>query len=114
MSIAFSQLFASKQVNNAAPDTLFTVPSTPGNTLLRNGRIRFVNTTGGFVTIKAWSVPSGGSPSDANVFLPTTSIGLNGYVDVDLPVMGAGDLIQAQAGAAGSVTALCLDGFLQS
>jgi hypothetical protein len=114
MSISFSQLFASKQVNNAAADTLFTVPSSPSNTLLRNGRIRFVNTTSSFVTIKAWAVPQGGSAADANVFLPTTSIGLNGYVDVDLPVMGAGDFVQAQAGAASSVTALCLDGFLQS
>lgn len=114
MSLSFSKLFASKQVNNAAPDTLLTVPTSPANTILRNGRVRFVNTTGAFVTIKAWAVPNGGSSADANVFLPTTSIGVNGYVDVDVPVLGAGDFIQAQAGAASSVTALSLDGFLQS
>ena len=114
MSLAFSKLFAPKQVNNVAPDTLLTVPTSPSNTLLRNGRIRFVNTTGSFVTIKAWAVPSGGSAADTNVFLPTTSIGVNGYVDVDVPVLGAGDFVQAQAGAAASVTAQFLDGFLQS
>lgn len=114
MSLAFSQLFASKQVNNAAPDTLFTVPSSPANTILRNGRIRFVNTTASLITVKAWAVPLAGAAADANVMLPTTSIGINGYIDVDVPVLSAGGFVQAQAGAAASITAHCLDGFLQS
>lgn len=114
MALSFSKLFAPKQVNNAAPDTLYTVPSTPGSTVLRNARLRFVNTTAAFVTIKAWAVPSGGAAADSNVMLPATSIGANGYVDVDVPMLGAGDFIQGQAGAAASVTAHGLDGFLQS
>lgn len=114
MSLLFSKLFNPKQVNNAAVDTLFTVPTVPGTTLLRNGKLRFVNTTGAFVTIKAWAVPNGGAAADANVFLPTTSISVNGYIDVDVPVLAAGDFVQAQAGAAASVTAQGLDGFLQS
>ena len=114
MSLSFSQLFASKQVNNAAPDTLFTMPTNPANTVLRNGRIRFVNTTTAFVTIKAWAVPSGGSVGDANIFLPVTSVGVNGFVDVDIPMLPAGYSVQAQAGAANSVTAQFIDGFLQS
>ena len=59
MSLLFSKLFDPRQINNAAPDTIFTVPTTPGNTILRNGRLRFVNTTGAFVTVKVWAVPSG-------------------------------------------------------
>lgn len=114
MALSFQQLFAPRQVNNAAADTLFTLPTTPGSTVLRNGRIRFVNTTGAFVTIKAWAVPSGGTPSDANLMLPVTSIATNGYVDVDVPMLSAGGFVAAQAGAAASVTAQFLDGFLQS
>jgi hypothetical protein len=114
MSLSFSQLFASKQVNNAAADTLFTLPTSPANTVLRNGRIRFVNTTAGFVTIKAWAVPPAGATADANVMLPTTSVGVNGFVDVDVPMLPAGYSVQAQAGAAASITAHFLDGFLQS
>ena len=114
MSLLFSKLFNPKQVNNAAVDTLFTVPTVPSTTLLRNGKLRFVNTTGAFVTVKAWAVPNGGAAADANVFLSTTSISVNGYIDVDVPVLAAGDFVQAQAGAAVSVTAQGLDGFLQS
>lgn len=114
MSLSFAKLFSSKQVNNAAADTLFTLPTSPANTILRNGRIRFVNTTNAFVTIKAWAVPNGGANADANVFLPSTSIGVNGYIDVDLPMLDAGSFVQAQAGAANSITAHFIDGFLQS
>lgn len=114
MALNFSKLFTPKQVNNAAADTLFTVPSSPSNTVLRNGRVRFVNTTGAFVTIKAWAVPNGGAAADSNVCLPTTSISVNGYVDLDLPMLSAGDFVQAQAGAATSITAQFIDGFLQS
>jgi len=114
MALTFSQLFASKQVASASPDTLFTLPTTPGNTILRNGRVRFVNTTAGAVTIKSWAVPLSGTAADANVLLPTTSIAANSYLDVDLPVMAAGGFVQAQAGAATSITAEHLDGFMQS
>ena len=114
MTISFLQLFAPNQVDNAAAETLYTVPSTPASTILRNGRVRFTNTTAGFVTIQAWAVPAAGVAANSNCFLPQTSIGVNGYIDVDVPVIAAGGMIQAQAGAATSVTATCLDGFLQS
>jgi hypothetical protein len=48
------------------------------------------------------------------VCLPTTSIAANSYIDLDVPVMIAGGFLQAQAGAATSITATCLDGFIQS
>ena len=114
MTIQFLQLFNPNQVDNAAPETLYTVPATPTAIILRNGRIRFSNPTAGAVTIKAWAVPSGGAAADTNCFLPTASIAAAGYLDVDVPVLAAGGFIQAQAGAAASISALCLDGFLQS
>lgn len=114
MALSFLQLFASKQVNNAAADTLFTVPASPSSNILRNGRLRFSNTTTGAVTIKAWAVPSAGAAADANVFLPTVSIPANSYIDVDIPIVIAGGFVQAQAGAATSITASNIDGFIQS
>jgi hypothetical protein len=114
MANTFSQLFAAKQVNNAAVDTLFTVGASPASNLARNVRVRFANTTAGAVTIKAWAVPPAGAAGDSNVCLPTTSIAANSYIDVDVPVMIAGGFLQAQAGAATSITATCLDGFIQS
>lgn len=113
-TISFSQLFAPNQVDNAAPETLLTVASTPSTIILRNARVRFSNTTAGAVTIKAWAVPSGGSTGDDNTCLPTTSIGANSYLDLDVPVIAAGGTFRAQAGAATSITATALDGFYQS
>lgn len=113
MTIAFIQLFAPVQVGSSAT-TLYTVPATPTSSLLRNGRVRFANTTGAAVTIKAWAVPNGGSEADSNVFLPTYSVPANDYVDVDVPVIAYGGKIKAIAGAATSITATALDGFIQS
>lgn len=114
MALSFLQLFAPKQVNNAAVDTLFTVPATPTPNILRNGRVRFANTTAAPVTIKAWAVPAAGAAVDANVCLPVQSVGANAFIDVDVPVIAAGGFMQAQAGAAASITASMLDGFIQS
>lgn len=114
MTIQFLQLFNPNQVDNAAPETLYTVPTLPASIILRNGRIRFSNTTAGVVTVKAWAVPSGGAAADTNCFLPLTPIPAAGYVDIDVPVIAAAGFIQAQAGAAASISAACLDGFLQS
>ncbi len=114
MTIQFVQLFDPNVVNNAAVETLYTVPASPTNTILRNARVRFANTTAGAVTIEAWAVPSGGSATASTSCLPTLSIAAYDYVDIDIPVIGAGGTIRAQAGAATSITATCLDGFLQS
>lgn len=114
MAITFSQLFAAKLVNNAAVDTLFTVPASPTSSLARNVRVRFANVTGVAATIKAWAVPPAGAAADANVCLPTVSVTANSYIDVDIPVMVAGAFLQAQAGTASAITVTCLDGFIQS
>lgn len=114
MALSFYQLFSAKQVNNAAADTLFTVPATPTSSILRNGRIRFSNTAGTATTIKAWGVPAAGTAADSNVILPTVSIAANSFLDFDVPILNAGAFMQAQAGAATSITATHVDGFIQS
>lgn len=113
MALSFTQLFALQQVGNS-PTTLLTVTATPSSNLLRNGRIRFSNTTGAAVTITAWCVPAAGAEGNANVFFPVKSVPANDYIDVDVPQAKAGDIIKAQAGAAASITAAPLDGFVQS
>lgn len=114
MALAWSLLFAPNQLDNAAPETLFTVPTTPATSLLRNGRVRFVNTTAGAVTVTAWAVPLAGTAGDTNCCLPVVSIAAESYTDVDIPIMNAGAFFQAQAGAATSITAVLLDGFIQT
>lgn len=113
MTIQFISLFPPVQVATT-PQLLYTVPATPTASILRNARVRFANTTGGAVTIEAWSVPSGGSATDVNCCLPETSISANSYLDVDIPVIASGGSIRAKASSASSITATSLDGFLQS
>lgn len=114
MTISFTQFFAPNQVDNVAPETLFTVPASPTTNLARNVRVRFANTTALPATIKAWTVPPAGTAGDTNVCLPTVSIGANLYIDIDIPIMSAGYFCQAQAGTITSITATFLDGFTQS
>lgn len=114
MAITYIKLFDSNHVNNAAVETLYTVPSTPSTTLLRNGRVRFTNVTGGAVMLDVYAVANAGSPSIANALYYQYSLAANAIIDVDIPVLGAGGSIQAQAGAANSITAHALDGVLFS
>jgi hypothetical protein len=114
MPISFSQLFAANQIDNVAVETLFTVPASPTTSLARNVRVRFANTTALAATIIAYAVPPAGTAGATNVCLPTVSILANSYIDVDIPTMVAGAFLQAQAGTATSITATCLDGFIQT
>lgn len=110
MSQTFKQFFALQQVP-AAATSLFTVPATPDNTVLRNCILRFSNTTGSAATIKAWAVPAAGSPADANVFLPTKTVNANDYIDVAVPQVGAGAIIEAIGGTANAITVAPMSGF---
>ena len=109
-SITREQLFAPKEINNAAPDTLFTVAPTPTNLLLINGRVRFSNHTGSAATITAWAIPSGDSAANDNIALPETSIGTTSYIDIDVPQLSAGGFFQAQADTGSAITAQPLNG----
>lgn len=114
MSISRSLLFVPEVVDNAAPDDLITMAATPATLLLINGRVRFVNYTGVAATITAWAVPSGGTAGDSNICLGVTSISGGSYLDMDVPQIGAGGKLQAQAGTASSITAQAIDGALYS
>src|SRR5687768_12643465 len=109
-AITRQQLFAPKNVNNAATTVLITIPSNPTSTLLINGRVRFSNHTALAALITAWAVPLSGAVDDTTIALPETSVGPNSYVDVDIPQLGAGGTFQAQAGSATSITVQPLDG----
>lgn len=114
MAITYVKLFDSNHVDNAAVETLYTVPSTPSTTLLRNGRVRFTNVTGGAVLLDVYAVPSGGSAGIDNALLYQYSLAANSALDIDIPVISAGGTIRAKAGAASSITAHGVDGVLFS
>jgi hypothetical protein len=113
MTISYSKFFGPTVLTLAAA-TLATVPAQPPTTLLRGGRIRLTNTTGVAATATLYAVPLGGAAGVGNAFLVGKTIAANDYLDVDVPIMAAGDFIQALAGTAASITAHMIFGSLFS
>lgn len=93
--------FDPNQVDNAAAETLFTANSTTG--AITRGRAKFANTTGGASTISVWAVPSAGTAGDTNALCVSKAVPANDYIEIDYEI-GAGGTLQAQAGAATTIT----------
>lgn len=113
MAISFAKLFSPGQLP-AANAQLFAIGTTPSTNLLSNGRVRLSNVSAGAVAVTLYAVPSGGSPTAVNEFLPAVSIAPNDYMDIDLPQLGAGDSLYGFASAATAVSIFAMDGFIQS
>lgn len=107
-ALTFQKLFAARALGNVA-SIVYACQTAPASACLKNGRVRFTNVTGGAVTVTAYTVPPAaaptlGVPSASNMFLNAVSVPANGYLDVNLPTLGAGDTFQALASAAASIT----------
>lgn len=108
-SLTIVQLFAPTVLTTSAA-TLYAIGSTPSTVVLRNGRIRFTNTTAGPVSVTAYAIQSAGTAGAGNAFLNGETIAPNSHLDSDIPMLGAGGFVQALASANTSVTATALDG----
>jgi hypothetical protein len=113
MALTFTQLFA-PTVLAAAAAAIYTCPASPTTTVLKNGRVRFTNTSATAVTVTAYAVPNAGAAGPGNCFLNAESIAANAHMDVDIPTLAAGDAFQAFASAATSITASEIGGVLFS
>lgn len=113
MTIAIIQLFTPTVLTTSAT-VVFTMPTSPTTSILRNGRMRFLNTTASPVTVTAYAVPKAGTASVGNAFLAAQSIAANAFLDTDIPVLAEGDFVSALASASTAVTASELDGVLFS
>lgn len=113
MALTFSQLFTPVQLPNAAA-VLFTMPTLPDTTVLKNGRVRLTNTSGGAVTVTLYAAASATASGAANCCLNAVSIAANNYLDIDLPTLKAGDTLRGLASAATSITMHEIGGVLFS
>lgn len=102
MTISYVKLFQPTLLTTSDA-TIYTVPTVPATSLLRNARVRLTNFTTTATTGRVHAVPNGGSIGTTNAFFYEVTIPANDYVDVDVPIMAAGDTIQARAGTASSV-----------
>lgn len=113
MALTFSQLFTPVQLPNAVA-VLFTMPTLPDTTVLKNGRVRLTNTSGGAVTVTLYAATSATASGAANCCLNAISIAANNYLDIDLPTLKAGDTLRGFASAATSITMHEIGGVLFS
>jgi hypothetical protein len=109
MALTISQLFAPVQLGNADA-VLFTMPSTPSTLVCQNMRVRLTNTDTSprTVTLNVDAAATGSGV--ANRCLSAKSIAANDYLDVDIPVMKAGDTLRGLADTAAKVTMHQLSG----
>ena len=109
MAISYQKFFQ-PVVLNTSISTIYTVGVSPASNLLRGGRVRLTNTTTTPKTARVYAVPSGNTAIDGNAFFFDQTIPANGYVDIDVPIMAAGDSIQALASATPGVNIQALAG----
>lgn len=98
MAITYSKFFEPTVLTTSAA-TIMTVSASNASNLLRGGRVRLTNTTTGSLSARLHAVPAAGSVADANAFFFDQTVPAKGYVDVDVPIMKAGDTLQALASA---------------
>lgn len=109
MAISYLKFFQ-PTVLTAALVTIYTVPTTPASNLLRGARVRLTNTTTTPKTARVHAVPAAGAAADGNAFFFDQTVPANAYVDIDVPIMAAGDFIQALASATPGVNIQAITG----
>jgi hypothetical protein len=114
MTISYSQFFT-PVVLTTSEQTIYTVPTNPTTNLLRGGRIRFANSNSSAVQVSAYAIPANSfAETPGNIFAPNLSVPANSFIDVDVPLMGPGDFIQAIAGINSAITLSAINGALFS
>lgn len=98
MAISYQKFFQPQTLTTSAV-VVYTVPTTPVSNLFRGGRVRLTNSTSTPKTARLHAVPASGALADVNAFFFDQTIPAFGYIDVDVPVIAAGDTIQALASA---------------
>lgn len=109
MAINYQKFFPPTTLTLSAA-VIYTVPATPVSNLFRGGRVRLTNSTSTPKTARLHAVPAAGALSDANAFFFDQTVPAFGYVDVDVPIMAAGDTIQALASATPGVNIQVMTG----
>lgn len=96
MAISYQKFFEPQTLTVSAA-VIYQVPVSPASNLFRGGRVRLTNSTALPKTARLHAVPAGGAVADVNAFFFDQTVPAFGYVDVDVPILAAGDAIQALA-----------------
>jgi hypothetical protein len=111
MANQFTQLFT-PTVLGTTSGVIYTMPTSPTTTILRNGRVRLVNTSAATRTVTLYNDVTATASSSANSCLTGYSIAAGNFLDLDTPVLKAGETLRGLADATPGVTVHHIDGFL--
>lgn len=114
MAFQFQKLFLPQQLPAAVATVIFTMPTAPTTSVLKNGRVRLTNTTGAPVSATMYADVAADVSGADNCFLNAKSIAGNDFLDVDIPTMTTGDTLRAFASAASSITVHEIGGVITS
>jgi hypothetical protein len=112
MAINYAKFFAPTVLTTTVA-TIYAGFTAPGNQILRGGRIRLTNTTTSSITPTVYAVPNAGTAGVGNSFFNAT-LGPLQSIDVDVPILAAGDTIQAKCDTATACTMQAMNGGLFS
>lgn len=113
MALTITQLFQPQQLAGSA-GVLFTMPTSPSSSVLKNGRVRLTNTSASAVAATLYVAPAATPSGAGNCCLSAYPIPANGYLDIDIPTMFAGDTLRGEAATASVITVHELGGVLYS
>jgi hypothetical protein len=113
MALSIVQLFQ-PVVLGTSSGVLYSMPTLPTTSVLKNGRVRLTNTTGGPVAATLYAAPSATASAASNCFLSGVSIAAGASLDVDVPSLAAGDTLRGLAGAGASISVHEMGGVLYS
>jgi hypothetical protein len=110
MTISVSKLFQ-PTVLSVAGETLFTMPTTPASSVLKNARMSVCNTSASARTVSFYT---SAAATAASCFVSARSIAAGETVYIDIPTMAPGDVLVGKADAAASITVHEAGGILYS
>ena len=113
MALTVSQLFSALQLPSSAA-VLFSMPTAPASSVLKNGRVRLTNTSASAVPVTLYADTAANASGVENCCLSAVSIAASAYLDVDIPTLKAGDTLRGFAGTANVVTMHELGGVIYS
>ena len=113
MALDFKKLFQPTLLTAAAA-TIFTMPTDPATSVMKNGSVTMTNTDSSARTVTLYAVPAGGAASITNVFLSAVSIAAGASLTVNVPTLKAGDFLQGLASVTSVVNIQEIGGTLYS
>lgn len=114
MSTNIFPVFFDGTLLTTATQTLYSVPSSPTNTILQEMQIKLTNITNGAQQVSVWAVPSGQSINDGFAVALNAVIPPNSFVLIPVQRLAAGGTIQAIAGVADAVNIAPVGGKLHT